>query len=180
MRYIFEIFIYGTVYDCLNRYCILPLRSRIDSHQEPAKSLFREPRPRLTSNNSVKNTIITAMSCLVKSLTILLTKIFFAASKLPESHFFLRKVQSSQSLYTNTRCKPQKYSQSHPSIGWVKLLILRMLWSLEGIYGFLVRIACICDEQRRDNRSGIRDPDSLIEKYRMLLHAICLKFKKIA
>ena len=55
-----------------------------------------------------------------------------------------------------------------------------MLWSLEGIYGFLVRIACICDQQRRDNRSGTRDPDSLIEKYRMLLHAICLEFKKIA
>ena len=32
--------------------------NRGDSHQEPVKSLFRERRPRLTSNNSVENTII--------------------------------------------------------------------------------------------------------------------------
>ena len=32
-----------------------------------------QPRPRLTSNNSVKNPIITAVSCLVESMTIFLT-----------------------------------------------------------------------------------------------------------
>ena len=38
-----------------------------DSHQEAVKHLFREPRSHLTSNNSVKNTIIFAVSCLVES-----------------------------------------------------------------------------------------------------------------
>ena len=84
-----------------------------DSHEEPVKSLFRERRLRLTSNNSVKNTIITAVSCLVESSTILLTKVFFAASKLRDRHFLA--VHSSQPLYTKTRCKHQKYSQSHSS-----------------------------------------------------------------
>ena len=37
-----------------------------DSCEDTAKNLFREPRLRFTSNNSVKNTIITAASCLVE------------------------------------------------------------------------------------------------------------------
>ena len=40
------------------------------SHEDKSKNLFREPRLHLTSNNSVKNTIITAVSCLVESLTV--------------------------------------------------------------------------------------------------------------
>ena len=39
-------------------------------HEDTEKNLFREPRLHLTSNNSVKNTIITAVSCLVESLTV--------------------------------------------------------------------------------------------------------------
>ena len=35
-------------------------------HEETEKTLYREPRLHLTSNNSVKNTIITAASCLVE------------------------------------------------------------------------------------------------------------------
>ena len=40
-----------------------------DSHEDTENYSFRESRLRLTSNNSVKNTIITAVSCLVESLT---------------------------------------------------------------------------------------------------------------
>ena len=38
-----------------------------DSHEDFAKNLFRESRLRLTSNNSVRKKIITAVSCLVES-----------------------------------------------------------------------------------------------------------------
>ena len=49
-------------------------------HQEAEKNLFREPRFHLTSNNSVKNTIITAVSCLVESPIVFQQK-YFGASK---------------------------------------------------------------------------------------------------
>ena len=50
-----------------------------DSHEEGEKKLFREPRFHLTLNNSVKNTILTAVSCLVESLTVF-GQNFFGAS----------------------------------------------------------------------------------------------------
>ena len=45
-----------------------------DSHEDTVKTLFREPRSRLTLNNSEKNTIITTVSCLVESLINILTE----------------------------------------------------------------------------------------------------------
>ena len=40
---------------------------------QPILTKNPQPRPRLTSNNSVKNPIMTAVSCLVESMTIFLT-----------------------------------------------------------------------------------------------------------
>ena len=39
-------------------------------YKETEKNLFRKPWLHLTSNNSVKNTMITAVSCLIESLTV--------------------------------------------------------------------------------------------------------------
>ena len=47
-----------------------------DLHLEPAKKIFSEPRLRLTPDNSAKNTIITAVSCLDELLSKRLTKIY--------------------------------------------------------------------------------------------------------
>ena len=47
---------------------------------------------RLTSNDSVKNTIIPAVSCLVESLSKLLTNFFSAVSKFRESHLLKQDV----------------------------------------------------------------------------------------
>ena len=47
-----------------------------DSPLERAKTFFREPRLLLTSNSFVKNSIMTALSCLVESLTRSHTKYF--------------------------------------------------------------------------------------------------------
>ena len=66
--------ILGTVsprtYKCLSVYEFTLHRTTSGFHEETEKHLFREPRLHLTSNNSVKNTIITAVSCLVESLTV--------------------------------------------------------------------------------------------------------------
>ena len=58
-----------------------------DSHQESAKSLFHGPQPRFTSSIWLKYTIITAVSCLVESLTTLLTKILLRSAGLNSSNF---------------------------------------------------------------------------------------------
>ena len=48
-----------------------------DPHEDTAKNLFREPRLHLTLNNSVKNTIITAVSCLVESKSNMVRYVLF-------------------------------------------------------------------------------------------------------
>ena len=50
-----------------------------DSHEDAEKNLFRELRLHLTSNNSVKNMILIAVSCLVESLAVFSQKYLCAS-----------------------------------------------------------------------------------------------------
>ena len=58
-----------------------------DSHEEIPKSLFLEPQLLLTTDNSVKITMITAVAFLVESMSNISSKIYFAASTMREIHF---------------------------------------------------------------------------------------------
>ena len=58
-----------------------------DSHEEIPKSLFLEPQLLLTTDNSVKITMITAVAFLVESMSNISSKTYFAACKLRELHF---------------------------------------------------------------------------------------------